>query len=309
MFNIPILILSYNRPNLFKKSFKAVLKIKPKKIYVANDGPKNNLEDIKRVNEIRKFINRINTKTLIKKKFNQSNLGCKKNNVEAINWFFKNEKNGIIIEDDCIPKINFFWFASKMLKKYRYNKKIYCISGSNFQEKRIDKFTYYFSKYNHCWGWATWKNRWIKNDSDIKFWPKYKKSSTWKNFHKNIIEKKYWQKIFDKCYEKKIDSWAYPWTLSVWKKKGLTVTPNFNLVKNIGYGPNSTNSKFNFEPIKYKNKTKFKKYFLHPKKILVNTYADEYVFNNHFKGKNLIWPYRFIYLFKILFKVCFKKKY
>ena len=46
MHNIPILILTYNRPDKLKKLFKSLSKIKPYKIYINCDGPKN-YNDIK----------------------------------------------------------------------------------------------------------------------------------------------------------------------------------------------------------------------------------------------------------------------
>ena len=39
-FNIPILLLTYNRPELLERVFEQVAKIRPEKIYVVCDGPK-----------------------------------------------------------------------------------------------------------------------------------------------------------------------------------------------------------------------------------------------------------------------------
>ena len=299
MFKIPILFLTYNRIKCTKKSLSAILKIKPSIIYISNDGPKNNYLDKKKIEKIRNYFKKINKKIKVKEKYNIHNLGCKKTNLSALNWFFKNEEFGIILEDDCIPTPSFFSFCKVMLKKYQKNKKIFCISGSNFQNKRTITNSYYFSKYNHCWGWATWSDRWKFNNGDISFWPKFKTSYQWNNFHENKFEKKYWNKIFDKVFLKKIDSWAYPWTLSVWKQKGITVTPNTNLVKNIGFGKESTHSLFLKDSIRYLNNKKFKKKITYPKKIIVDKIADNFVFKNHFKGHNYIWPYRLFFLAKI----------
>jgi hypothetical protein len=179
-----------------------------------------------------------------------------------------------------------------MLNKYKDNNRIFCISGSNFQKEKLSNESYYFSKYNHCWGWATWRDRWRLNDDKISFWPKFKKSKEWGKLHKNKIEQKYWNKIFKNVYNDKMDSWAYPWTLSVWKQKGLTITPNVNLGKNIGFGKQSTHSLFVQDSFKYLNKQKIDSKIIHPKKIIINNKADFYVFKNHFKGYNYIWPYR-----------------
>lgn len=292
MFDKAVLMLTYNRADLFKKSLSSVLSIMPKRIYIFNDGPKSNPQDIVKVYEVRKLIQNIKTKSIIIKNFNKYNLGCKKSNLKAIDWFFSKEKEGIIIEDDCIASREFFSFTSEMLNKYKDNNRIFCISGSNFQKEKLSNESYYFSKYNHCWGWATWRDRWRLNDDKISFWPKFKKSKEWGKLHKNKIEQKYWNKIFKNVYNDKMDSWAYPWTLSVWKQKGLTITPNVNLVKNIGFGKQSTHSLFVQDSFKYLNKQKTDSKIIHPKKIIINNKADFYVFKNHFKGYNYIWPYR-----------------
>ena len=52
----------------------------------------------------------------------------------------------------------------------------------------------------------------------------------------NSYERKYLIKIFNKVIERKIDSWAYVWLYSVWYKNGITITPNFNMINNIGFG-------------------------------------------------------------------------
>ena len=55
MFKIPILFLTYNRSNYTKKAIKAILKIKPNKIYISSDGPKKTDLDKKKVQNTRKI--------------------------------------------------------------------------------------------------------------------------------------------------------------------------------------------------------------------------------------------------------------
>ena len=153
------------------------------------------------------------------------------------------------MEDDCLPHLDFFKFCKINLSRYKNEKLIGCITGNNFQNKINKKETYYFSKYPHCWGWATWARAWNVYEKNITFWPKYKKTSNWKNKFISKIEQKYWTRIFDKIFFRKIDSWAYPWTLCLWKNKMLTVTPSINLVIRDGGTPIfvDTEKKYRFE--------------------------------------------------------------
>ena len=65
--------------------------------------------------------------------FSPKNQGCKLGVSNAINWFFENEKEGIILEDDCIPHLDFFIFCQEMLAIYRNDERIWSITGHNQQ--------------------------------------------------------------------------------------------------------------------------------------------------------------------------------
>ncbi|WP_440915362.1 glycosyltransferase family A protein [Candidatus Pelagibacter sp.] len=297
--NIPILILGYNRPTHIKKLIISLRNIKPKKIYICLDGSKKNIEDIKKCNLVKKEINKINWKCVVKKKYNNLNLGCKLSVGKGIEWFFSNNKFGIILEDDCIPNRSFFHFCLLMNKLYKNNKKIFSISGSNFYNGKIDN-DYYFSKYPHCWGWATWSRAWKHYDKNLKFWPKWKKTKNWNSFHSNLIEKNYWEKIFNKVKSGEIDSWAYIWTFSVWRKRGLTIIPKKNLIKNIGFDINATNSLKEEKKHLKVSSLNFNKSVKKPKILKALKTNDSFVFENHFQGKYFLWPWIIIKLTKLL---------
>ena len=108
--NTALLFLVFNRPSCTKKVFEVIKKVKPKKLYVACDGSRNTIES-KLVNEVREIIKNITWPCELKTLFRNNNLGCKLAVSNAIDWFFENEEKGIILEDDCLPHINFFIFV------------------------------------------------------------------------------------------------------------------------------------------------------------------------------------------------------
>ena len=59
MSKIPVLLLIYNRPILTKKLLKKLSTIKPKKIFISSEGPKNKSEELL-CDETKKLIKRIN---------------------------------------------------------------------------------------------------------------------------------------------------------------------------------------------------------------------------------------------------------
>ena len=54
----------------------------------------------------------INWEADIKTLYHKKNNGCMKGVSSAINWFFDNEDEGIILEDDCVPHPDFFPFCT-----------------------------------------------------------------------------------------------------------------------------------------------------------------------------------------------------
>ena len=183
-FKTPILIIAWKRPKQTKELIGKIKQINPSKLYIACDGPKNEniIEDnkVKATREILlKSFEEINSKKYL---FSNDNQGCKLGVSNAISWFFEHEREGIILEDDCIPHLDFFVFCQEMLETYRNDERIWSITGHN-QQNNIQRGngTYYFSKYPRSWGWATWKRCWAKYDRDITDWPNIKSKSILKN--------------------------------------------------------------------------------------------------------------------------------
>jgi hypothetical protein len=299
--NTPVLILVYNRPFQTKVLIDSLRKIRPKKIFISSDGPKINTLDAKQNHEVKNILKKINWTKEIKLNYMNKNYGCKEAVSRGIKWFFSKVKMGIILEDDCIPNKDFFFFTQKMLNKYKNNKNIYVVSGNNFLDNKVKiNESYYFSKYNHCWGWATWARAWKNYDKNLHKWNSFKKSKSWKNKFIISLERKYWERIFNLCYKKKIDSWAYPWLYSIWLKNGLSILPKSNLVENIGFNLDATHT-FSHKKLNFPAK-KIERKIIHPEIIKINDLADAFVLNNFFCIKNFFWPYRFVYLLNLFLK-------
>jgi hypothetical protein len=300
----PILLLLFNRPNHTSKLIKSLEKIKPRKVYINIDGPRsNNLNDKYLCKKVYELVKKINWKCKVNiRKFDFNN-GCRKSVKNAIDYFFSKEKYGIILEDDCIPCVNFFDFCTKILKKYYNINKVKSISGNNFQKNKDQYiYDYYFSKYMHCWGWATWRRAWKEYDDELLKWKKITNSNYWKKLHPNILESKYWKAKIDLVQKKKIDSWAYVWLASIWINKGIVVNPSINLVNNIGFDGSGLHTFVNRFYFNNFDKIKNFDFIKHPKNLNLNETFDQKTFEIHYNGIFNFWPYRAIYIFFILIK-------
>jgi hypothetical protein len=231
----PILFLVFNRPAPTRQVFERIREQRPKQLFIAADGPRHNREqeaDICR--ETRELVlQNIDWPCEVHTLFRENNLGCGRAVSGAIDWFFTYVEYGIILEDDCVPDPTFFYFCSTLLSHFRYDNRIMHIGGSNYQMGQTRGVgSYYFSRYAHIWGWATWKRAWRQYDFTLN---RYKTAS-----QEGLPG--HYRADMRSILENRIDTWDIQWFLSVWFSGGWVVTPNTNLVRNIGYGKGATHT-------------------------------------------------------------------
>lgn len=277
VFKTPVLFLVFNRLDTTKKVFNKIRDAKPPRLYISSDGAREQKQnENEKVVEIRNFlIDNIDWNCEVKTLFNETNLGCKLAVSNAISWFFKNEEQGIILEDDCLPSNSFFFFCEEMLEKYKNDFRIWHISGNNFLNPNFKiNQDYYFSKYVHVWGWATWANRWNTYDVLLNSLPLFIEQNQQKNIFFNKKIEQIWKNIFLNTYRNKIDTWDYQWVYTVLTNSGLSIIPKVNLVTNIGFGIDATHTFGDTVGISNIDSKELNFPIIHPVFLLQNTIAD-----------------------------------
>jgi len=284
MINTPIAYFIFNRPRHTRETFAAIRAQQPAKLFIIADGPRQgHATDAERCKEVRGIVEAIDWPCEVHRNYSDENLGLKRRVSSGLDWVFEQVDRAIVLEDDCLPHADFFNYCEAMLDRYENDVRVWVITGNNFQggHRRGDA-AYYFSKYSHCWGWATWRRAWQHYKGDLPFWPKWGSTKDWRKKVPDPVERKYWANIFDKVRRNEFDSWAYPWIGCVWYHGGLTATPNVNLVTNIGFGPDGTHTLaiedeegISTQPLGL---------LTHPDRIEQNKRADKYVFDHVFGG-------------------------
>jgi predicted O-linked N-acetylglucosamine transferase (SPINDLY family)/glycosyltransferase involved in cell wall biosynthesis/predicted O-methyltransferase YrrM len=283
--NTPVVFIIFNRPQTTQKVFEVIRQVQPPKLFIIADGARPHCpEDADKCAATRQIIARIDWDCEVFKNYSETNLGCRQRVSSGLNWVFQQVETAIILEDDCLPDISFFRFCEELLDRYIHTQNIFVISGNNFQlgQKRTPD-SYYFSRYNHLWGWATWRRAWQYYDNTMQQWPEAKQN----NFLSQILSTpeavQYWSNRFQANYNG-FNSWGYAWTFACWLNQGLTILPEVNLVSNIGFGRDATHTTtvdfvanlptvdINF-PLK------------HPAEIAVQTDADDYSEKTLFSGR------------------------
>jgi hypothetical protein len=240
----PVALIVFNRPDTTARVFAEVARARPAKLFVIADGPRTERSDeAGRCQAVRDIVQRVDWPCELITNFSEQNLGCKRRLSSGLDWLFSQTDEAIILEDDCVPHPDFFRFADELLKRYRDDQRVMMISGDNFQFglRRSDD-SYYFSRYTHIWGWATWRRAWRLYDHRMSRWPELRAKGWLFDMLKDRVAADYWTRIFDDTFSERISSWDYPWTFSAWVNNGLTVLPGVNLVSNIGFGGNATHN-------------------------------------------------------------------
>lgn len=236
--NTPILLLLFNRPDLVAVLIERLSKVRPKHLYIACDGPRNGW-DRQKIEEIKNIINDLTWEVEVKTLFRDTNLQTYKAVPNAIDWFFTNVSEGIILEDDCLPDISFFSFCEENLGKYRDDTRVLTISGNNIQEKAWGNASYYFSHVPHIWGWATWKRAWELFDFEMKEFPEFKKKQILSQFFIDKRVEKRIMHIFQKAYNG-ASVWDFKLTYLHFQRGEYSIIPNSNLVTNVGFDSRAT---------------------------------------------------------------------
>jgi hypothetical protein len=238
----PILFIIFNRPDITGEVFDTIKKAKPKKLFVCADGPRKNREDdIEKCANTRNIIDQVDWECEVYCNFSEVNQGCKIAVSSAINWFFDQVEEGIILEDDCLPSQSFFWFCQELLEKYREDERIMQISGNNYLFGRKQfRASYYFSKLNDIWGWATWKRAWRHYDISMKDFPEFVTGNQLDNYLDNKAMRDWLMSYFEESYGGKSSVWSSQWSYAICKQNGLIIVPSVNLATNIGFCEGAT---------------------------------------------------------------------
>lgn len=277
----PVLLIAWRRPDKVEAVINAIRGNQPGKVFVFCDGSRSGDHDeYEKVSATRALIRQaVDWPCELKTLFSDQNLGCRHGPIAAISWFFDNNNEGIILEDDCVPHPEFLPFCTLLLDRFREDLRIWCVSGTNFQKGRQrGSASYYFSHYAYNWGWASWRRCWHHYDHQLNMLPKLIESGGLHSIFSEPLERIYWQKVWTRVYSNPLyTTWDYQWFFSCMVNSGLSIVPNINLVTNLGFGTEATHTQ-DFTPIPLGHSLGLIK---HPELVLRDRQADDFYFKQN----------------------------
>jgi hypothetical protein len=284
----PALIIIFNRPEVTAKVAEAIAKAKPPLVFVFADGPRTDRPgEAEKCAATRAAIDRIDWPCDVLKNYSDVNLGCGRGVTSGIDWVFHQTDRAMIFEDDCLPDPSFFPFCDELLERYRDDERIMQIAGCNLQcGHRRGAHSYFFSRFNTCWGWATWRRAWNHMDLSMKKWSAYRHTSWVLDRVGDAAAARYLSQKFEDAYRAggRIDYFDYPWMFATWVQNGLCIVPNVNLVSNIGFGDHATHTKWSESRWANLARTGMPFPLQHPPSIMRHQEADDFFVRQVVRG-------------------------
>lgn len=242
----PVALLIFNRPDRTKKVFETIRQAKPPVLLVVADGPRDSRAGEADVcKETRAIIDTVDWPCKVLTNYAEKNLGCRDRVSSGLRWVFEQVEEAIILEDDCVPHPTFFQFCEDLLIKYRDDSRVGLIGGDNFLPSGYLRHntSYYFSRFTHIWGWATWRRAFQHYDLSMEHWPALR-SNGWLEdiFNDDAAQVAHWRAIFNRVWSRELDTWDYQLTYSYWLQGFASICPSKNLVSNIGFGTDATHT-------------------------------------------------------------------
>ncbi|MBM5784073.1 MAG: nucleotide-diphospho-sugar transferase [Cyanobacteria bacterium K_DeepCast_35m_m1_288] len=247
-FPVPVLLIAFNRPDCTARVMAVLAALQPQRLYVSCDGPRADRPgEAERCQAVRRLISSgpggaiswpCQWQTLLR----EQNLGCRAAVSGALDWFFAQEEEGIVLEDDILPDPSFFPYCQELLARYCHDSRIGVIAANNHQRlPPADGCSYRFSQYSHCWGWASWRRAWLCYDRDLAGWPAFRDAG-WLEQLGGAEFARRWGGWLERLAAGQIDTWDMVWQFSCWQQGFLTVIPAEELVENIGFTADATHT-------------------------------------------------------------------
>ncbi|MED6334929.1 MAG: hypothetical protein VYE81_05970 [Planctomycetota bacterium] len=259
----PIFLTCHTRPERTARVLERIADARPRALFVASDGPRNDGER-EAVEATRALFERLPWKTELVRDYAEQNLGCPRRTCSGLDSALRLFDEVIVLEDDTLPDPSFFSYCEALLARYRDEPRVMQIKGTCFHEDPEQAASYTFTQLGSSWGWATWRRAWeavdhsffdsseaeaLRLDPPTRLnqlttlqrdpWPRVDADSELRarvertgQFYSN------WMKLVDT--QRIATSWMGLLAFHIVINDLLVASPRSNLVTNIGFGEGAT---------------------------------------------------------------------
>jgi hypothetical protein len=237
----PVVFFAYNRPSHTAQTFKRIAEAKPETLFVILDGPKDNVSgDVEKCAAVQDVVSQVDWACTVRCTSAPRNMGIRKRIQSGLDWVFQQVDRAIVVEDDCLLDPTFFRFADELLAYYEQDERVGVICSQGDELPSADA-SYHASRYPLVWGWATWRRTWKLYEPNIESWPAIMESGLLLDRLKDPLAAAYWRGQINRVYEG-FDTWDYMFNYCCWRFDLLAIHPSVNMLSNIGFGAEATNT-------------------------------------------------------------------
>lgn len=279
--DVSVLLVFFTRHEQFKQVFEQVKKARPSRLFLYQDGPRENrADDIENIKKCRDIAEDIDWECEVHRLYQEKNYGCDPSGYIAHRWAFAHTDKCIVLEDDDIPSVSFFRFCKIMLDKYENDNRVMLITGLNVDEiTEYCPYDYFFTSTTFTVGcWASWSRVVSKWDSEYSFFDKQYYFQMISNL---INQRKYSKGFLNSCRNHRQSGKEHFETILIsgqYLNNGLTIVPKKNMVQNIGLTADATHTNVSFDclPKGYRKLFELNKYEINDDIILQEYIIEDY---------------------------------
>jgi len=234
----PVALCIFNRPDLTARVMARLAEVCPTRLLVVADGPRpDRPEDVALCAEALRIATSPTWPGDLRANVSETNLGCRERIAGGLDWVFDEVEEAIVIEDDCLPTLSFFPFCAELLERYRDDRRIGAIVGTNLSGERPDSAeSYFFSRFFYPWGWASWRRVWRDYDVRISHLDAVRDLGILDSAFTDARVRQFFDEKFSAVQRGAIDTWDFQLGFMLLAHGSLVATPSVNLVRNLGGG-------------------------------------------------------------------------
>ncbi len=231
----PIAIFAYNRPQHTQRLLES-LAANPgafdTPIYVFIDGPKTP-EAAPMVAAVQTCVANFTAFKALKIIASPHNKGLAGSILSGVDRVLSEYSTVIVLEDDLVLSPYFLNYMNEGLRRYAGMPQVASIHGYVYPLKCALPETF-FLKGADCWGWGTWRDRWVSWERDpTVLYADLQAADAWGRFDLHGVSP--FKKMLEDCIAGKNQSWAIRWHASTFLKDQYTLYPGRSLVQNEGH--------------------------------------------------------------------------
>jgi hypothetical protein len=242
----PVVYVFFNRPEVTRRTFSAVRDARPTRLHLIADGPRaTKAGEVEKCRATRETVeSMIDWPCEVTRDYAATNLGCGKRLATGLTTAFRELGEAIVVEDDVLPRPEFFAFCTEMLATYRDDPKVHAVSGFNPIGRYASRSNHVLSTFYSMWGWASWQRAWKDYSFEMTGWDDSEARDRMRRFLGNDLLFQYHEHNFNSVAREKLDTWDFQWMHTMLKHERYAIAPTSNLVENLGFHADATHTTF-----------------------------------------------------------------